>query len=76
MRCPTFNKEGRDDKDNGGEKEENQDREAHSSSQGWPSSGCGDHSVYCMIQYKEKTFRLYESEIRATSSHDSHDMRP
>ena len=45
MRCLTFNKEGRDNKDNGGEKEENQDRESHSSSQSGPSSGCGDHNI-------------------------------
>ena len=36
----------------------------------------GLHQGVEIITYKEKAFRLYESEIRATSSHDSHDMRP
>ena len=36
----------------------------------------GLHQGVEIITYKEKAFRLYESEIRATSSHDSHGMRP
>ena len=31
----------------------------------------GLHQVVKIIQYKEKAFRLYESEIRATSSQET-----
>ena len=31
----------------------------------------GLHQVVEIIQYKEKAFRLYESEIRATSSQET-----